>query len=64
MAELMDSRGQIVVLIKPQFEANREDIKEGGIVDDSEVHQEIIENIKQGANFCLLNHWQSVVERC
>jgi len=48
VAELMDSEGEMVVLIKPQFEAEREDVKEGGIVDDPDVHQAVIEKIKLG----------------
>lgn len=48
VSELMASKGEIVVLIKPQFEAPREFVKEGGIVDDPEVHQDVIEKITQG----------------
>ena len=40
---------ECVILIKPQFEANREDISKGGVVKDKKVHQKIIEDIK---NFC------------
>ncbi len=40
---------EYVILIKPQFEANREDISKGGVVKDKKVHQKIIEDIK---NFC------------
>ena len=37
--------GQIVCLIKPQFELNREDISKGGIVRDPELHQRAIDKI-------------------
>ena len=40
---------EYIILIKPQFEANREDISKGGVVKDKKVHQKIIEDIK---NFC------------
>ena len=48
VADLMSSHGEMVVLIKPQFEADREDVSEGGIVDNPEVHQEVIERIQEG----------------
>ena len=43
------ANSEYVILIKPQFEANREDISKGGVVKDKKVHQKIIEDIK---NFC------------
>ncbi len=52
---------ELVILIKPQFEAQRSDISKGGVVRDKKVHQNIIEDIK---NFCsLLNLMpQGVIE--
>ena len=41
-AELMKERGGLVCLIKPQFEAGREQVGKGGIVRDPEVHREVI----------------------
>lgn len=40
---------ELVILIKPQFEAQRKDIAKGGVVKNKKVHNEIIEDIK---NFC------------
>jgi 23S rRNA (cytidine1920-2'-O)/16S rRNA (cytidine1409-2'-O)-methyltransferase len=40
--------GQLVVLIKPQFEARKEDVGRGGIIKDAKVHQEAIERVTQG----------------
>ncbi len=37
--------GQIICLIKPQFELNREDISKGGIVRDSALHQRAVDKI-------------------
>lgn len=45
---LKKDTGQLVLLIKPQFEAAREDIGRGGIIKDSQVHQEVIECVTQG----------------
>lgn len=44
--------GIFVSLIKPQFEAGRENISSGGIVRDTKVHQSIIEKIKVSAAHC------------
>ena len=43
--ELMTEDGEIVCLIKPQFEAGREKVGKKGVVRDSSVHREIIEMI-------------------
>lgn len=41
---------EMVLLIKPQFEAKREDISKGGVVKDIKVHEKIIEDIKKFAH--------------
>lgn len=46
-AVLKDS-GQLIVLIKPQFEARREDVGAGGIIKDPRIHEEVIERVTQG----------------
>jgi 23S rRNA (cytidine1920-2'-O)/16S rRNA (cytidine1409-2'-O)-methyltransferase len=42
---LLKPLGKVVALVKPQFEAGRENVKKGGIVDDPTIHQEIIANL-------------------
>ncbi|MBE7024915.1 MAG: TlyA family RNA methyltransferase [Ruminococcaceae bacterium] len=37
--------GEIVCLIKPQFEAGKEKVGKGGVVRDKETHKEVIENV-------------------
>ncbi|MFB0528152.1 MAG: TlyA family RNA methyltransferase [bacterium] len=44
--ELIGKRGEIVSLIKPQFEAGKEKVQRGGVVKDKKVHQEVIDKIK------------------
>ena len=44
--------GDIVALIKPQFEAGREDVGKKGIVKDAKIHQRVIENVISYANEC------------
>jgi len=45
---MMKYNGQLVVLIKPQFEAKKHQIGKGGIVKDESVHKEVIETITSG----------------
>ncbi len=45
----LDDEALVVALIKPQFEAGREAVGKGGVVKDSQVHQEVCESIE---TFC------------
>lgn len=42
---LLKDDGEVVALIKPQFEAGREQVGKKGVVRDSKVHKEVIEKI-------------------
>ena len=42
---LMTEEGEIVCLIKPQFEAGREKVGKKGVVRDPKVHEEVIEKV-------------------
>ncbi len=46
---LIGERGEVVALIKPQFEAGREFIQKGGLVKKAEVHQVVIERVGEKA---------------
>ena len=43
--ELLESGGEAVALIKPQFEAGREQVGKKGVVRDIKVHYSVIENV-------------------
>ncbi len=43
--ELLKDQGEVVCLIKPQFEAGREKVGKKGVVREPEVHTEVIEKI-------------------
>ncbi len=43
--EIVKKNGEIVFLIKPQFEAGREKVGKKGVVRDSNVHKEVIEKV-------------------
>ncbi len=43
--QLLESGGEVVALIKPQFEAGREKVGKKGVVRDPKVHEEVIEKV-------------------
>jgi 23S rRNA (cytidine1920-2'-O)/16S rRNA (cytidine1409-2'-O)-methyltransferase len=43
--ELLTDNGEIVCLVKPQFEAGREQVGKKGVVRDKEVHKQVVENL-------------------
>ena len=45
---LLKPNAKIVILIKPQFEAERKDVSRGGIVRDDAVHKKVIEAVCAG----------------
>lgn len=45
--QLLKPHGACVALIKPQFEARKEQVGRGGIIKDAAVHQEVIERVTQ-----------------
>ena len=44
-AELMEHRGRFYILIKPQFEAGKENVGKKGVVRDPRVHRQVVEEI-------------------
>ncbi|HMP89236.1 MAG TPA: TlyA family RNA methyltransferase [Kiritimatiellia bacterium] len=47
LVEALTPDAQIITLIKPQFEAGRELVGKNGVVRDPEVHQQVIDRIKE-----------------
>ena len=47
--EILSPGGEVVALIKPQFEAGREKVGKKGVVTDKAVHMEVVEKITQFA---------------
>ena len=54
--------GQIVCLIKPQFELDREDISKGGIVKDAALHQRAVDKIKKFVTEELNHQWIECID--
>ncbi|MBD3273371.1 TlyA family rRNA (cytidine-2'-O)-methyltransferase [Candidatus Dependentiae bacterium] len=46
--KLIKPNAKIITLIKPQFEAGKENVGRGGVVKDPKVHEAVIEKIKDG----------------
>lgn len=50
MYELLKAEGEAVCLIKPQFEAGRENVGKKGVVRDPAVHENVVKTIAEFAN--------------
>jgi 23S rRNA (cytidine1920-2'-O)/16S rRNA (cytidine1409-2'-O)-methyltransferase len=44
---ILKGNGQLLILIKPQFEARKEDVGKGGIIKDPAIHQDVITKVTQ-----------------
>ena len=47
---LLDPGGDVVMLVKPQFEAGRAEVAKGGLVRDPAVHARVVEEVAAAAN--------------
>ncbi|NMA69322.1 MAG: TlyA family RNA methyltransferase [Desulfitobacterium sp.] len=45
MNEILQDKGQILTLIKPQFEAGKEHVGKKGVVRDPQVHEEVLQKV-------------------
>lgn len=45
---VLKSGGQLITLIKPQFEAEKKDVGKGGIIKDEKVHKKVVDNVTNG----------------
>lgn len=55
--ELLKDNGEVVALIKPQFEAGKDKVGKKGVVRDKEVHKEVINNI---VNYLMNNEFNII----
>ncbi|MCD4655492.1 TlyA family RNA methyltransferase [bacterium] len=56
--KLLAPSGQIVALIKPQFEAGRENVGSGGVIRDARIHKAVLQDMAQWClkhGYCLEN---------
>ena len=52
ICKILKPDGIYIGLIKPQFEAGRENVGKGGIVKDKKIHERVIEGVIGSANAC------------
>ena len=62
VTKLIATGGQIVSLIKPQFEAGRENVGKGGVVRDAAVHESVIAHVRQFGTQRLPLEWLGLCE--
>jgi len=48
VSKILKKNGELIILIKPQFEAQRGEVGRGGIIKDDKVHQSVIQKIIAG----------------
>lgn len=49
VSRLLAPRGQVIALVKPQFEAGREKVERGGVVRDRRTHRQVLERLAAAA---------------
>jgi 23S rRNA (cytidine1920-2'-O)/16S rRNA (cytidine1409-2'-O)-methyltransferase len=54
--------GELVTLIKPQFEAGRKDVAKGGVVRDEEVRRRVVETVRAFGEGTMGFTWLGVIE--
>jgi 23S rRNA (cytidine1920-2'-O)/16S rRNA (cytidine1409-2'-O)-methyltransferase len=62
VTRLLAPRGELVTLIKPQFEAGREKVGKGGVVRDPAVHGEVVEKVRRFGTGTLRLDWLDMCE--
>lgn len=45
ITKIVKSEGELITLVKPQFEAGREQVQRGGVVKDPEVHEAVLQEL-------------------
>jgi 23S rRNA (cytidine1920-2'-O)/16S rRNA (cytidine1409-2'-O)-methyltransferase len=57
---LLDPTGRVVALVKPQFEAGREDVPRGGVVREPETWRRVLETVAERAAGIGLHPWHVI----
>ena len=52
VCQVLEPGGDLITLIKPQFEAEREEISRGGLVRSSETHERVTRVVTEGIEKC------------
>ena len=49
ISNILKKGGDVVTLVKPQFEAERNEVPRGGVIRNKNVHRKVLDNVKAGA---------------
>jgi 23S rRNA (cytidine1920-2'-O)/16S rRNA (cytidine1409-2'-O)-methyltransferase len=49
VTDILKGGGDVVTLVKPQFEAGKEEVPRGGVVRNANIHKKVIDNVRTGA---------------
>jgi len=52
LLEITSDGGEILILIKPQFEVAREDVQKGGVIRSKELHQKTLQEVIEAVKIC------------
>jgi 23S rRNA (cytidine1920-2'-O)/16S rRNA (cytidine1409-2'-O)-methyltransferase len=58
VTSMLKAGGRVIALVKPQFEAGRAQVGQGGVVRDPAVHQQVVEKVRRFAEEQLGLAWQ------
>ncbi|NOX99085.1 MAG: TlyA family RNA methyltransferase [Verrucomicrobia bacterium] len=58
---VLREQGDLICLIKPQFELAREDVGKGGIVRDDKLRDAAVEKIRKFVTVDIAKHWHKIV---
>lgn len=59
--EVLAKQGDLVTLIKPQFEAGPKSVRKGGVVADPRVHARVIQGLRKFGTEILALQWKGIV---
>jgi 23S rRNA (cytidine1920-2'-O)/16S rRNA (cytidine1409-2'-O)-methyltransferase len=62
VTKLIAPSGELVTLIKPQFEAGRSKVGKGGVVRDPAVHEEVIDQVRRFGTGTLALEWKGICQ--
>jgi 23S rRNA (cytidine1920-2'-O)/16S rRNA (cytidine1409-2'-O)-methyltransferase len=65
VVSLLQPHAHLIILIKPQFEAERHEVGKGGIIKNPEIHQRVLERVCSGVvahGFSLIGTIESPIE--
>ena len=60
VAPLLKSDGQVLVLVKPQFEVGKGDVGKGGIVRDPALHRQAVRKLRQALEDCGFSRFEEM----